>query len=117
MATASRPGGSQFIVLEDVNQLQVVLPFEESDAAQILPNQNVTVGFDAIPDLTRDGRVLSVAPSGTAISGIISYYVTVVLNDTTRGSRTVRPPGPPSSPSNWTTCSAFRTRRFAGRAH
>jgi HlyD family secretion protein len=82
VATATRPGGSQFIVLEDVNQLQVVLPFEESDAAQILPNQNVTVGFDAIPDLTRDGRVLSVAPSGTAISGIISYYVTVVLNQT-----------------------------------
>jgi HlyD family secretion protein len=25
--------------------------------------------------------VLSVAPSGTAISGIISYYVTVVLNE------------------------------------
>ena len=80
-ATVTRPGGSQFIVLEDVNRLQVVLPFEESDAAQIVPNQSVTVGFDAIPDLTRDGTVLSVAPSGTAISGIISYYVTVVLND------------------------------------
>ncbi len=81
-ATATRPGGAQFIVLEDVNQLQVVLPFEESDAAQIQPNQNVTVGFDAIPDLTRNGTVLSVAPSGTAISGVISYYVTVVLTET-----------------------------------
>jgi HlyD family secretion protein len=59
----------------------VVLPFEESDASQIQPNQAVTVGFDAIPDLTRNGTVLSVAPSGTAISGIISYYVTVVLTE------------------------------------
>jgi HlyD family secretion protein len=80
-ATVTRPGGSQFIVLEDVNRLQAVLPFEESDASQISPGQRVTVGFDAIPDLTRDGSVLSVAPSGTAISGIISYYVTVVLNE------------------------------------
>ena len=48
-ATVTRPGGSQFIVLEDVNRLQVVLPFEESDASQIVPNQRVTVGFDAIP--------------------------------------------------------------------
>jgi HlyD family secretion protein len=81
VATASRPGGSQFMVLNDINRLQVVLPFEESDASQIQPNQAVTVGFDAIPDLTRNGTVLSVAPSGTAISGIISYYVTVVLNE------------------------------------
>ena len=81
VATASRPGGSQFMVLNDINRLQVVLPFEESDATQIQPNQNVTVGFDAIPDLTRNGTVLSVAPSGTAISGIISYYVTVVLTE------------------------------------
>jgi HlyD family secretion protein len=80
-ATATRPGGSQFLVLEDVNQLQLVLPFEESDAAQIQPNQNVSVGFDALPELTRNGTVLSVAPSGTAISGIISYYVTVVLTE------------------------------------
>jgi HlyD family secretion protein len=81
VATVSRPGGSQFMVLNDINRLQVVLPFEESDASQIQPNQAVTVGFDAIPDLTRNGTVLSVAPSGTAISGIISYYVTVVLNE------------------------------------
>ena len=81
VATATRPGGSQFLVLNDINRLQVVLPFEESDASQIQPNQNVTVGFDAIPDLTRNGTVLSVAPSGTAISGIISYYVTVVLTE------------------------------------
>ncbi len=80
-ATVTRPGGSQFIVLNDINRLQVVLPYEESDAAQIAPNQKVTVGFDAVPDLTKNGTVLSVAPSGTAISGVISYYVTVVLDD------------------------------------
>jgi HlyD family secretion protein len=81
-ATPVRPGGGQFLVLEDVNQLQVVLPFEESDAAKITPNQKVIVGFDAIPDLTRNGTVLSVSPTGTSIAGVISYYVTVVLTET-----------------------------------
>ncbi|MGD9529702.1 MAG: efflux RND transporter periplasmic adaptor subunit, partial [Pseudonocardia sp.] len=78
----SAPGGSNFIVLGDVNSFQVVVPFEESDAAQVRPGQNVEVTFDAIPDLVRAGTVLAVAPSGTAISGVTNYYVTVQLTET-----------------------------------
>jgi HlyD family secretion protein len=79
---AQRPGGTQFLVLTDVNTFQVVVPFEESDAAKVAPNQKVNVTFDAIPDLTRGGTVVSVAPSGSSISSVINYYVTVVLNET-----------------------------------
>jgi HlyD family secretion protein len=78
---AARPGGTQFIVLDDVNTFQVVVPFEESDAAKVAPNQKVNVTFDAIPDLTRAGTVVSVAPAGSNISSVINYYVTVVLNE------------------------------------
>jgi multidrug efflux pump subunit AcrA (membrane-fusion protein) len=42
----------------------------------------VNVTFDAIPDLTRAGTVVSVAPAGSNISSVINYYVTVVLNET-----------------------------------
>jgi HlyD family secretion protein len=35
--------------------------------------------LDAVPDLELTGSVLSVSPTATAISGVISYYVTVVL--------------------------------------
>lgn len=79
---AQRPGGTQFMVLDDVNTFQVVVPFEESDAAKVAPNQKVNVTFDAVPDLTRAGTVVSVAPSGSNISSVINYYVTVVLNET-----------------------------------
>lgn len=79
---AQRPGGTQFIVLDDVNSYQVVVPFEESDASKVAPNQKVNVTFDAIPDLTRAGTVVSVAPAGSNISSVINYYVTVVLNET-----------------------------------
>ena len=77
-----RPGGDQFLVLDDVNSFQVVVPFEESDAAKIAPNQKVDVTFDALPDLTRTGTVLAVGPVGATISSVINYYVTVVLSET-----------------------------------
>ncbi len=79
--TATRPGGSQFVVLSSVKGFQAVIPFEESDAAKIAPEQLVSVSFDAIPGLIESGTVVSVAPSATAIAGVISYYVTVDLED------------------------------------
>jgi HlyD family secretion protein len=79
---ATRPGGDAFIVLKNVNSFQVVVPFEESDASSIRPNQKVQVSFDAVPGLTRMGTVTSVAPTGTQIKDVTNYYVTVVLNET-----------------------------------
>ena len=78
----SRPGGTQFLVLDGADTFRVVVPFEESDAARIAPNQNVDVSFDAVPDLVRHGTVLAVAPTATATSGVVGYYVTVVLTET-----------------------------------
>ncbi|HEX4253148.1 MAG TPA: HlyD family efflux transporter periplasmic adaptor subunit, partial [Pseudonocardia sp.] len=80
--SATRPGGSAFMVLNNINTFQVVVPFEESDAAKVAPNQKVQVTFDALPDLTRDGTVLSVAPGGVDISGVTNYYATILLTDT-----------------------------------
>ena len=80
--SATRPGGSAFVVLNNINTFQVVVPFEESDAAKVAPNQKVQVTFDALPDLTRDGTVLSLAPGGVDISGVTNYYATVLLTDT-----------------------------------
>jgi HlyD family secretion protein len=78
-AAVARPGGSQFLVLSSLRRFQVVIPFEESDAAKIAPKQRVSITFDAIPDLTESGTVAAVAPSATSISGVISYYVTIGL--------------------------------------
>ena len=77
--TVARPGGTQFIVLDNVDRFEVVVPFEESDAVRITPDQKVNVSFDAIPDLTLPGTVTAVSPSATALSGVISYYATVAL--------------------------------------
>jgi HlyD family secretion protein len=78
-ASPSRPGGTQFLVLQNLTQYAVVVPFQEVDAAQIAPQQPVSVSLDAIPDGSLNGTVLAVAPSSTAIGGSVEYYVTVAL--------------------------------------
>jgi HlyD family secretion protein len=78
-ASPTRPGGTQFLVLQNLAQFAVVVPYQEVDAAKITPQQKAVVSLDAIPDGTLDGTVLSVAPSATAIAGSIEYYVTVAL--------------------------------------
>jgi HlyD family secretion protein len=80
-------------VLSRARSFQVVVPFEESDAAQIASGQRVSVRFDAIPGLTEDGTVVALSPSASAISGVISYYVTVRLegrNSRLRDGQTAR---------------------------
>jgi HlyD family secretion protein len=77
--SATRPGGGAFIVLNKVDSFQVVVPFEESDAAKVQPNQKVKVTFDAVPGLEREGTVLSIAPGGLNISGVTNYYATILL--------------------------------------
>jgi HlyD family secretion protein len=78
--TVPRPGGTQFLVLDNVDSFEVVVPFEESDAVRLAPNQRVDVRFDAIPDLTLPGTVVAVSPTASALSGVISYYATVSLS-------------------------------------
>ncbi|MEJ2871287.1 biotin/lipoyl-binding protein [Actinomycetospora sp. OC33-EN08] len=81
-ASPTRPGGTQFLVLQNVAEFQVVAPFQEVDAAKIVPQQSTVVSLDAIPERSFAGTVLAVAPSGTALGGSIEYYVTMALTDT-----------------------------------
>jgi HlyD family secretion protein len=81
-ATGGTAAGGAFITLNDLQTFQLVVPFEESDAAQIAPNQPVDVSVDAVPDLTVPGTVVAVAPTADQVSGVVSYYATIVLNQT-----------------------------------
>ncbi|MHA6785984.1 hypothetical protein ACVGOW_34050 [Pseudonocardia saturnea] len=79
---AATSGGGAFLVLNDVDSFQLVVPFEESDAARVQPNQAVDVTVDAVPGLVAPATVLAVAPTGADVSGIVNYYATIVLNQT-----------------------------------
>ena len=73
------PGGSAFMVLNNIDTFQLVVPFEESDASRVVPNARVEVTVDAIPDLRAPATVLAIAPSGDSGSGVVRYYATIVL--------------------------------------
>jgi HlyD family secretion protein len=118
-ASPSRPGGTQFLVLNNIDQFQVVVPFNESDAATIQPNQRVDVTFDAIPDLTAPGTVVSVAPQGTSIAGVISYYVTIAVNTTDprmKGGQTATAKVVTSETPNVLTVPSSAVRQVDGRS-
>jgi HlyD family secretion protein len=57
----------------------VVALVEEADLVHFAPGQRAQVRFPALPGLTLDGAVRAVAPSAVAVSGVTSYYVTVLL--------------------------------------
>lgn len=78
--SATRPGGSAFVTLNNLDTFQAVVPFEESDAAKVTPGQKVDVTFDSQPGLQKVGTVQSKAPGGVNISGVTNYYVTVLLD-------------------------------------
>jgi HlyD family secretion protein len=115
----ARPGGTQFLVLSDIDQFQVVASFNETDAAALTPDESVQVTFDAIPDLTTSGRVLSVSPSGTAVSGVISYYVTVAIeadDPRLKGGQTANVTVATSERSNVLTVPSSAVRRINGHS-
>lgn len=62
------------------NQQIVEIALNEIDAVKIKGGQRATITFDAVPDLTVTGEVVSIATLGTVSQGVVSYDVTVVFD-------------------------------------
>jgi HlyD family secretion protein len=75
-------GSSAFMVIDDNSSFVAVMPFAETDSARLAANQTVAFTFDAVPNLTISGHVLSISPSATVVSNVVNYYVSFVLNRT-----------------------------------
>ena len=63
-------------------QYQATLSLTESDIVKIKAGQKVTMTMDAFEGITFTGQVLSVDVSGSTSSGVTSYSVVVLLDDT-----------------------------------
>ena len=77
--TTGPPGSGAFVVLTAADAFELVVPFEESDAVQLVVGQQVDITVDAVPDPVLRGRVLAIAPTGTQLNGIVSFYVTISI--------------------------------------
>jgi HlyD family secretion protein len=80
----SSTGTNAFMVIGNVDAMEVVIPFAESDASRIASDQDAQVTFDAVPNLTISGHVLAVASAAAVSSGVVNYYATITLNQTNK---------------------------------
>jgi HlyD family secretion protein len=86
-ATGGPAASSAFIVLSNVNSLQVVAMIAEQDAARMEPTQAATVSVDALPGVRLPAAVLAVGPNGQVLQNVTNYMATLVLQD---GDRRLR---------------------------
>ncbi|MFT4217814.1 MAG: HlyD family efflux transporter periplasmic adaptor subunit [Micropruina sp.] len=78
-SSVTRAGGTQFMVISGDGPMTAVVPLTELDAANVEKGQAADLSFDALPDVTGSGKVTAIAPSGTALAGSMSFYVTISL--------------------------------------
>ncbi len=105
--------GTAAIELIDTSRMYVDANVSEVDVANIRPDQDVELTFDALPGRTFAGKVAFVAPKGEVQQGVVQYKVRVELTGEARatqpsgGSRLGRPaagqPTPSSTPEQQTT--------------
>jgi len=85
-SSSSSSSGSA-ITISDLSDLKVQISVSEADVPSLKLGQKATVTFDALPSGTTSGTVTLIAPNGTTSSGVVSYDVTVVLDDQPQGLR------------------------------
>jgi macrolide-specific efflux system membrane fusion protein len=65
--------------------MQVVTGFSESDASKVEVGQPANVTFDALPTHQAAGTVVAVATTSTVVSNVVTYPVTVLLDQDVTG--------------------------------
>ena len=75
--------GTQPVVsLADTSLYHIDVKVDEIDIAKIKEGQDVAVTLDALPGVELSGRIDRIAPNSTVVSGIVSYAVRIVLDQT-----------------------------------
>ncbi|MFI5495951.1 efflux RND transporter periplasmic adaptor subunit [Actinoplanes sp. NPDC051859] len=85
--TQTASASSGFIQLADLSKLQVTADFSEADATKLQAGQDATIEWSALTDAEATGKVLSIDPSGTSSSGVVTYGVTVSVGALPVGAR------------------------------
>ncbi len=74
------------IDLADLSELHIDVPVDEIDLPSVAVGQSATIVLDALPDVTIAGKVTAIAPSPTEDSGVVTYEVTVTLDEQQPGA-------------------------------
>jgi RND family efflux transporter MFP subunit len=73
-------GTTGFINLVDPHEVRVDVTVDETDVARVAVGKTARITFDAIANRTFNGKVISIAPSGTVTQGVVSYPVSLSID-------------------------------------
>jgi HlyD family secretion protein len=69
--------GTVAFTIVDVSKMHVAVSLTESDAAKVEVGQVVTVTFDALPDVSIEGKVSSISPAASTEQNVVTYPVEI----------------------------------------
>jgi multidrug efflux pump subunit AcrA (membrane-fusion protein) len=78
---SSSSSSSGFATIENLGGLEVVAGYAEADIAKMAVGETATVTLPALPDSTVTGTVTAVSPTSTVVSDVVTYDVTISLED------------------------------------
>lgn len=84
---SSSSGASGFVVISDLDHLEVQAYFSETDTAQLKIGQRATVTLNALPDASVSGRVTAIDSVSTTVNQVVDYGVTIKLHERPKGIR------------------------------
>ncbi|HEU5097620.1 MAG TPA: efflux RND transporter periplasmic adaptor subunit [Roseiflexaceae bacterium] len=76
-SSSSSSSGGAAITLVDRSKLHIEISLSETDAAKVQVGQPVKLTFDAMPNVTLEGKVATVAPAATVSQNVVTYPVQV----------------------------------------
>lgn len=85
--SSSSSSSSGFVQIADLSHLQVTAYFAEADATRLTTGQAAAITWDALANGTATGKVASISPTATTVSGVNSYQVTIGLDSVPAGTR------------------------------
>jgi macrolide-specific efflux system membrane fusion protein len=86
-ASQSASSSSAAVSLIDTSSYQLVAGFSEIDASKIQVGQPAKVSFDALPSTQVAATVAAIAPTSTVSGNVVTYQVTLDLDNTPPGLR------------------------------
>jgi HlyD family secretion protein len=84
-SSSASASSSAFVVLVDLDAMNLVVPFSESDVGSVRRGQAATVTVNALPDEQVAAHVVSVATLPTTNNSVVSYDVTLRLDQLADG--------------------------------
>lgn len=85
--SSSTGSGTAFVVIADLDKLVVTANYTEADVVDLKVGQTATVTPNAQSDKTFTAKVSSISPTATVTSNVVTYPVTLTLDDTGTGLR------------------------------